>query len=269
MPRTYKGKVVLITGAAGGLGQALSLRYAQAGARIGLMDLDKEGTETLAAELAGLGFEAMPLAGDITDPEQCSAAVQAVADRWGGLDLLINNAGLTQRSAFCDTSVEVIRKVMDVNFFGALYCTKAALPLLMERRGHVIAVSSVAGLAPLYGRTGYAASKHAMVGLFGSLRAELLEHDVGVTVACPGFIDTEFARRALGGDGSVTSHPRSTVGSAASAEQVAEAIWRAGRRDQALLVLSPTGHVSRLMNAMAPGIYQRLMARTLKKELER
>lgn len=269
MARRYKDKVVLVTGAAGGLGRALCLRYGRAGAKIGLMDLDAAGVEALSDELAGHGIQALALPCDITDEAACADGVQQLAARLGGLDLLINNAGLTQRSAFVETSTEVIRKVMDVNFFGALYCTKAALPLIMERRGHVIAISSVAGLAPLYGRTGYAASKHAMVGLFSTLRAEMLEHGVGVTVACPGFIDTEFARRALDGDGSVTPHPRSTVGDAATPEQVAQAIFRAASRDQAVLVLSPTGHVSRLLGALAPDLFQRLMARALRKELER
>jgi NAD(P)-dependent dehydrogenase (short-subunit alcohol dehydrogenase family) len=269
MARQYKDKVVLVTGAAGGLGRALCLRYGEAGAKLGLMDLDQPGVEALADELAGRGVQAMALPGDITDQAACTRAVTDLVERFGALDLLINNAGLTQRSSFAETSVEVFRKVMDVNLFGALYCTKAALPHIMLRRGHIIAISSVAGLAPLYGRTGYAASKHAMVGLFSTLRSEMLEHGVGVTVACPGFIDTDFARRALDGDGSVTPHPRSTVGDAATPEQVAETIFRAGSRDQALLVLSPTGHLSRLMGTLAPGLFQRLMARALRKELER
>jgi len=268
--RTYDDKVVLVTGASGGLGRAMAHRYGAAGARLGLLDLDGPGVQTLADELAGEGIPALPLPCDITDPAACAHAVATLADHFGGgIDLLINNAGLTQRSSFADTGLDVFRKVMDVNFYGALNCTKAALPHLMLRKGHIIAVSSIAGLAPLYGRTGYAASKHAMVGLFGTLRSEMLEHGVGVTVACPGFIDTDFARRALDGDGSVTPHPRSTVGDAATPQEVADAIFRAGRRDQALLVLSPTGQLSRVLGALAPGLYQRLMARALRKELER
>ena len=269
MPRRYAGKVALITGAAGGLGRALCARYAAEGARLALLDLDADGLGSLAAELTASGAEALALPGDITDEAYCSDAVARAAAHFGGVDLLINNAGLTARSAFGDTDPGVFRKVMEVNYFGALHCTRAALPWLLQRRGQVIAISSVAGVAPLYGRTAYAASKHAMVGLFSTLRAEMLEHGVSVTVACPGFIDTGFSANALDGDGSVTAHPQSKVGGTASAEQVAEQIYRAARRDQALLVLSAAGQVSRLLGALAPGLYQRLMARTLRKELQR
>lgn len=173
------------------------------------------------------------------------------------------------RSGFADTEIEVFRKVMEVNYFGSLHCTKAALPRLLRSKGQIIVVSSIAGFSPLFGRSGYLASKHALHGLFDSLRSELLQTGVSVLVACPGFIDTEFANRALDGDGSRTPHPRSTLGQQATPRQVAGAILRAASRDQEMLVLSRVGHLTRLLTRVAPGTYQRLMARSLRKELER
>ena len=205
--RSYRDKVALVTGAAGGLGRALCRELGRAGARLGLMDLDTGELEHLARSLQGDGVQCTALPGDITDRSYCDAAVAETVARFDGLDVLINNAGLTQRSAFADTDVEVFRKVMEVNYFGSLHCTKAAMPQLLERGGQIIVISSIAGFSPLYGRSGYSASKHALHGLFDSLRSELLQTGVGVLVACPGVIDTDFANRALDADGSPPPPP--------------------------------------------------------------
>ena len=267
--RSYDGKVALITGAAGGLGTALCRELGRAGAHLGLMDLDTEDLHTLGQKLELEGIQCATLPGDITDAAYCQQAVSDVMARFSGLDLLINNAGLTQRSAFLETEVEVFRRVMEVNFFGSLHCTKAALPELLRRRGQIVVVSSIAGFSPLYGRSGYSASKHALHGLFDSLRSELFSTGVHVLVACPGFIDTDFANRALDADGTTATHPRSTLGQQATPDQVARAIINAASREEEMLVLSRVGHLTRLMTRVAPGTYQRLMARSLRKELER
>ncbi|MBT3219864.1 MAG: SDR family oxidoreductase [Proteobacteria bacterium] len=267
--RSFAGKVALVTGAAGGLGRAMCHELGQAGASLGLMDLDGEGLKRLGDELVAKGVPSISLAGDIGDNSYCNAAVRQVVDYFGGLDVLVNNAGLTQRSAFADTEVAVFRQVMEVNFFGALYCTKAALPELLERQGQIVVISSIAGFSPLYGRCGYSASKHALHGLFDSLRSELFGTGVGVLIVCPGFIDTGFAHRALGGDGECTTHPRSTVGAMTTAEEVAQTIVRAARKNREMLVLSRVGHLTRFLTRVAPGTYQRLMARSLRHELER
>ncbi len=267
--RSYEGKVALVTGAAGGLGSAICRELGRAGARLGLMDLDTEELYTLGEALERDGVQCAALPGDITDPEYCQQAVSDVMARFNGLDLLVNNAGLTQRSSFLETEVEVFRRVMEVNYFGSLHCAKAALPQLLRHRGQIVVISSIAGFSPLYGRSGYSASKHALHGLFDSLRSELLQTGVHVLIACPGFIDTEFANRALDADGTTATHPRSTLGDQATPEQVARAIMDAASREEEMLVLSRVGHLTRLLTRVAPGTYQRLMARSLRKELER
>src|SRR5690606_35757928 len=130
---------------------------------------------------------------------------------------------------------------MDVNFFGAVNCTKAALPSLRERRGIIVVTSSVAGLAPLLGRTGYAASKHALDGLFESLRGELAPDGITVTLVCPGFTESPFEANALGARGERISRPRSKVGRQASTDEVAEAFFRAASSERPLVVLSAVG----------------------------
>lgn len=267
--REFSGKVVVVTGAGGGLGSAFARRFAQAGARLGLLDVDGTKLGAIAAELGERGVPHMAVPGDVTDETGCRAAFGAIHRELGGIDVLINNAGITHRSAFAETDAVVYRKVMGVNFFGPLYCTQAALPSLIERRGLIVTITSIAGLAPLLGRSGYAASKHACHGLFGSLRAELRGTGVDVMLVCPGFTATGIGKAALDGDGSVTRHPQSTVGRVATPESVAEAMFRAAARSQRLVVLTGVGKVTYLINRLAPALYERLMARSLRHELDR
>jgi short-subunit dehydrogenase len=133
----------------------------------------------------------------------------------------------------------------------------------------IIVISSIAGFAPLLGRTGYVASKHALHGLFDSLRAELRETGVGVTIACPGFTATNIAKNALDGDGSITLHPQSTMGTAASPESVAEKVFQAATRSKRLVVLSAVGRLTRVLTKFFPGFYERSMAQVLRSELDR
>ncbi len=267
--RDFAGKVVVITGAAGGLGRALAGRWAAAGSRLALVDQDAGGVVSLAAELRRQEVDCLGLGCDITDPDQVHAAMGQVTSRWGGVDLLINNAGITQRSAFAATGAAVFRRVMEVNFFGSLYCTQAALESLVQRRGVIVVISSVAGFAPLLGRSGYCASKHALHGLFDSLRAELAGSGVDVCLVCPSFVDTGIAHRALDGDGSLTEHPQSTTGPVASPREAAERIFAAATRRRRLLVMGWVGKTTHLLTKLWPALYQRLMVRSLAGELQR
>ena len=207
MRRALAGRGVVVTGAAGGLGTALAERYAAAGARLALLDLDGARAEALAARLRAQGAAATAFGCDIADEAACTAAIGAAQSALGGIDVLVNNAGISARVLLRDATPEVARRVMAVNYFGALHATQAALASLVERRGQIVVVSSVAGFSPLVGRTAYAASKHALHGFFDSLRAELRGAGVTVTIACPSFIATGIesaapgaARRATCGD---------------------------------------------------------------------
>ena len=157
---------------------------------------------------------------------------------------------------------------MAVNFFGSLYCTKAAIHSLIERKGLVIVNESIAGIAPLLGRTGYSASKHALHGLFTSLRTEIRETGTHVMVVCPGFVETHLQTRALGADGGVAQRPQSRVGGQQTPEQVAGIIYRGALRRKDLLVLTPVGKLTWWMNRLLPPLYERIMAKQLKSELD-
>ena len=266
---SQEGKVIAVTGGASGIGLAICRRFGREGCRVAVIDMNGEEASRQVKALKESGVEATAFTCDVSHEEECLKTVQAVIDVYGGIDILVNNAGLTQRSAFVDTQTAVYKKVMDVNFFGALYCTKAAIESLIKRRGVIVVTSSHAGYAPLLGRTGYSASKHALHGLFESLRTEVKEMGVHVMMLCPGFTRTNLQERALDGDGGVTRHPRSKVGAEDTPEHVAEAVFQGVRKRKRLLELTPTGKMTYWLFRLAPGLYEKIMANRLKHELIR
>jgi NAD(P)-dependent dehydrogenase (short-subunit alcohol dehydrogenase family) len=261
--RDFTGKVILITGAAGGLGAALCRRFAAADARIAAMDKD-EGR--LAALVATLPADTFAIAGNITDPAACQAAIDQTVAHFGALDAVINNAGISHRSLLQDTDPAVIRRVMEVNFFGAMQLTHAALPHLLASHGVVAAISSVAGYAPLLGRTGYAASKHALHGFFDTLRTEVEDRGVGVTLICPSFIATGIGGAALGGQGSSATSARITTGGESSPDDIAQRIFDAMSNGQTLLLPDRTSRLAWWVRKLAPAFYARTMKRRVSAE---
>ncbi len=256
-------KVVVITGAAGGIGTALAHRFSREGCHLALLDVDGDGAAALARQLDARHHRVLAFPCDVTDRDRCAQVLAEVESELGGVDVLVNNAGRTHISLFADTQPEVLRRIMDINFFGAVHCTQAALPSLTARRGTIVVLSSVAGFAPLAGRVGYAASKHALHGLFESLRAELAAAGVHVMMVCPSFIDTGIGRNALGGDGGTPQDLRTTTGRPATPESVADAIVAGCLRRRRLLILGTVGRLSWWISHLAPRWYERMMIRRL------
>ena len=267
MRRAYAGRCVVITGAGGGLGRALALRFAREGARIAVLDIDAEGANATVASMRALGAEAIAVPCDVTDASACGVAMARVREAFGGVDVLVANAGITHRSAFADTAPEVLRRVMAVNYFGAMHATHAALPMLLERRGQLIAISSVAGFAPLIARTGYAASKHALHGFFESLRSEVAPQGMAITLVCPAFIATNIDRHALGADGQPARHAQHVIGTPATPEAIAERILRGAARERRLILPDWVSRLSWFAVRFVPRLYAALMTRRLRGEL--
>jgi NAD(P)-dependent dehydrogenase (short-subunit alcohol dehydrogenase family) len=255
-------KSVAITGAASGIGAALARRFARAGCRLGLLDRDDGLVHKLAADLRAGGASVVAEHCDVTRFEECMAALDAVRRAHGGIDVLVNNAGITHVGLFRETDVDVIRRVMEVNFFGAVNCTKAALPSLLERRGQIIVLSSVAGLAPLATRTGYSASKHALHGFFESLRVEHANDGLAVTIVCPSFVRTRIGEHALAADGGPAARDaRTGVRGAVEPDVVAEAIFDAASKRRRSLLIPRRARFFLWIWQLAPSLYERLMAR--------
>jgi len=264
----FNGRSVLVTGAGGGLGRAVARRFAAAGARLVALDKDETAVRALGEELEALGHPCVAAACDVTDAADCARAVEAGVARFGSLDVLVNNAGMSHRSAFDATDLDVIRRVMEVNFFGAVNCTKAALPYLVAARGLIVAVSSVAGYAPLIARTGYAASKHAMHGFFESLRTEIEPQGLAVMMVCPSFIATRIDRNAVGGDGRPVRHAQVTVGRPLTPEAAAERVFEGASRRRRQVFIGATALQAWWLSRLAPRVYERVMSRRLRAELE-
>ncbi len=269
--RSFKDRCVVITGAAGGLGQALVQVFLQAGAKVVALDRDALALDALQHSIFTNTPNQTPslltAVCDVTQLPSCEAAMAQATARFGGIDLLINNAGIAHRSAFADTQVDVLRRVMDVNFFGAVNCTHAAIASLRQRKGMVIAISSVAGFSPLIGRTGYAASKHALHGFFDSLRTEVQDDGVDVLIVCPSFIDTGIDRAALGADGQPAAHARKTTGQTTQPAEVAAAILQAAQQRRQLLLFSFTAKAAWWLSRLWPARYAAIMKRRLQAEI--
>lgn len=263
----FKYKVVVVTGATGGIGRALSWRFASAGARIVLMDVDEEQLPVVQNQIERSGADVLSIACDISDNQQCQAAMQQVTEHFGGIDLLINNAGVSHRSRFEDTELAVFEQMMAVNYFGALYCAKAALTSLIERRGMIVNLSSTGGFAPMIGRVGYSASKHALHGLFESLRLELKEKGVHVMMVCPGATATEMHKSMLAGDGKTIRTVSGGAKKMATPQEVADAIFEGAQNHKRIVIHSKMSKMSWFYWKFFPSLFERKLYKQWRIEL--
>ena len=256
--RVFERKVVLLSGAAAGIGRALAERFAQAGASLVLLDLDQALLDGLARHLSDHhNAQSLALRCDVADPGAVQAAVALALERFGGIDLLVNCAAVAHSGTFADTAPEVFERDMAVNYFGALHCTRAALPSLLARRGQIVVLSSLSGILPLPGRSAYNASKHALEGLFETLRLELRGSGVNVLRVYPGFTASELRERALLGRTAPPLASQPLSGRLYAAQETAEAIYRAVLGRRALLVHSRLNRLVRLLARLAPRLCER------------
>ena len=267
MKTLFKNKVAIVTGGASGIGLATCWELAKQGVKIAMLDFDEAALEAQKQLFLEQKFEILTIACDVTIEESCQNSINQVKNEFGQIDILFNNAGITQRGLFAKTEISVFKKIMDVNFFGSLYCTKAALPSLIQTKGMIIVNESIAGVAPLVGRTGYSASKHALHGLFTSLRCELRHKGVHVMIVCPGFIRTNLQTRALGSDGSIATHEQTIVGKVDTPQNVAKQIVKGMIKKKSILVLTFMGKIGYLVSRLSPLLYEYLMTQKFKKEL--
>ena len=257
--KPLENKIALVTGAARGIGQAIALQLAADGADLALCDVKTEWLDDTAAKVKALGRRAECYAMDVANGAAVGEAVAKVAADFGRIDVLVNNAGVSHRSTFAETDLEVFQRVMAVNYFGALNCTKAVLPSLIARHGQIIVLSSLSGFAPLLYRSAYNASKHALHGLFETLRYEIKGSGVNVMLVCPGFTATDLRKNALVGDAGLAPSPPLAMGRVASAHDVAEEVYRAALKRKRLLVLSNVNWRARLLARYFPWLFERAL----------
>jgi short-subunit dehydrogenase len=262
---TFTDNVIILTGASEGIGRALALALAPQRPRLVLAARNLERLETLAEECRALGAEVMPVETDVTDAAQCRRLADNTVETFGRIDTLVANAGVTMWSRLDELEDwSALEKVMAVNYLGAAYCTMAALPYLRESRGRIVAVASIAGLTGVPERTGYSASKHAMVGFFDSLRIELEDTGVTVTVIAPDFVVSQIHRRALGTDGRPLGETPMQESRIMTAERSAELIVDAMEKRQRLLITSLRGKLGRWVRLVAPGLIDRIARKAIR-----
>jgi len=263
----FKNKVVLITGASSGIGKACAAAFAKRGATIILAARQYVTLCEIAAELEKeYGATALAIQADVSKEEDCKMLIKQALVTFGKIDVLVNNAGLSMRALFNDVDLCVLKNLMDVNFWGTVYCTKYALPEILKTKGSIVGVSSIAGYRGLPGRTGYSASKFAMNGFMESLRTELLNTGVHVMVACPGFTSSNIRVAALAKDGRAHGETSMEEEKMMTAEEVAVNIVDGIASRKRTLVMTGQGKLTVWLNKLFPALADKLVFKHFTKE---
>jgi short-subunit dehydrogenase len=260
-----EGKVVVITGASSGIGEALARRFHRAGAFLVLAARRIERLKMLEQELGGNGI--LSVETDVSKEEDCRGLVKQASERYGRIDVLINNAGISMRAPFEEVETDVIRKLMEVNFWGTVYGTKYALPWLLQSRGSLVGIISIAGHVGLPGRTGYSASKFAVRGFLDTLRIEYLKRGLHVLVVAPGFTTSEIRYSALNARGDQHGETSRNEEKMMSAETCAEHIFKAVvKRKRSLVLTFVEGKLTVFLGKFWPSLLDKLTYNHMIKE---
>ena len=250
MDSFFKNKIVAITGGSDGIGKALVDKLIMLGAKVATCARNQDKLYEL--QVAHSSSPLHTLVADISNYDDCKKFIESTIDTFGGIDILINNAGISMRAMLQEANVEVIKKVMDINFFGTVYCTKLALNSIIERKGTIVGVSSIAGYRGLPGRSGYSASKFAVNGWMEALRTEMMDKQVNVMWVCPGFTRSNIRQASLNSKGQTNSGSLMDEGEMMSPTECAEHILRAVEKRKRTLVLTFTGKRTVFMNRFFP-----------------
>ncbi|MEJ6735970.1 MAG: SDR family oxidoreductase [Flavobacteriales bacterium] len=261
-----KDKVVIVTGASSGIGEACAIAFANKGAKVVLAARNMEKLKEVEEKIRKIGAEVLSVKCDVSIKEECKNLTEQTVAKFCGIDILINNAGISMRAVFNDMELDVMEKIMAINFFGAVYCTKYALPHILKNKGSVVGVSSIAGYVGLPARTGYSASKFAMQGFLEALRTENLRNNLHVMIACPGFTASNIRNTALSSDGSVQGEsPRDEQKMMTSAE-VAQYIVKGIEKRKRTLVLTGQGKLVVFLSKWFPSFVEKQVFKHMAKE---
>jgi len=261
-----KDAVVVITGASKGIGAELARQLATKGARLVLAARNESELQEVADRCKGLGASVITVKADVAREHDCLTIMTGAILAFGRIDVLVNNAGASMWARFEDIAdMEVLAGIMQVNYMGAVYCTRHALPHLRASAGLIVGISSLAGLTGVPTRTGYSASKHAMNGFFDSLRIELAESGVGITMIYPGFVATGIRENAAGPDGKPILVTPVKVGEVMRVEDCVARIVKAIERRERQVVMTARGKIGVWLRLLAPGLVDRIARRAVER----
>lgn len=247
-----KDKIVIITGGTSGIGKAIAIAFAKREARIVISGRNEDTLNATAEELKKFTKDIHTVKADVSNENDCVRLINETLNRFGGIDILINNAGISMRALFKDLDLDVLRKLMDTNFWGTVYCSKYAIKPLLKSKGTIVGISSIAGIKGLPARSGYSASKFAMNGFLEALRIENLKTGINVLVCCPGFTASNIRNTALSKDGSAQGESPRDEAKMMQPEEVAEALVKAIEKRKKTLLLTRQGKLTSFMNKFFP-----------------
>lgn len=265
MSNFFENKVVVITGASSGIGLELAKEFSGQGAKVVLVARSKDKLDKLAEDLGGDSV-ALAVGCDVSQEIQCKEMVEQAVAKFGRIDVLINNAGLSMRAILDDVKMDVLHTLMDVNFWGAVYCTKYALPYIQASKGSIVGVSSVAGIHGLPARSGYSASKYALQGFLDTVRVENLRKGVHVMIAAPGFTESNVRFSALTADGSHQGESPRDEGKMMTAQEVAQRILVGVKKRKRELIMDFNGKASKFIKKIFPSLLDKLYYNAMAKE---
>jgi dehydrogenase/reductase SDR family member 7B len=262
MQPTFQHKTIWITGASSGIGEAMAYEFARCQTVLILSARRKDELERVAAHCRALGSTCHVRLLDLADTQQINTVADEVLQQFGTIDILVNNGGISQRSLTVETSLEVDRRIMEVDYFSGVILTKKVLPgMVRQQSGHIIAISSITGVFGFPLRSAYAAAKHAIVGFYESLWAEEHEHGIGVTIACPGRIYTNISLHALTSNGNPHGIMDHSIGGGYSAEYCARKIIKAVRRKKVIVYVAGKEMLMIYFKRYIPWIFYKLVSK--------
>ncbi len=261
-----KNKVVVITGGSSGIGEALAEKFGREGSRILITGRNADDLNQAVANLRQKGITVSGFQADVSKEDDNRRMAEEAIRLYGTIDVLINNAGISMRALFSEVDLDVVKKVMDINFYGVLYATKYCLPEIQKNNGSIVGISSIAGFRGLPGRTGYSASKFALNGFLEVLRTELLKTGVHVLTACPGFTASNIRKRALAADGSTQGESPRNEQKMMTADECARHIYNATVTRKRTLILTTQGKLAVFLNKWLPGVADKMVYNVMAKE---
>lgn len=264
----FRDKVVIITGASSGIGLASAKLFGSLGAKVVMAARSLEKMQALAHEVSDNQDDVLCVRCDVTVEDDCRSLIEQTVGRFGRIDVLVNNAGVSMRAMFMDLDLKVLKSLMDVNFWGTVYCTKYALPYLLRTKGSLVGVISVAGYSALPARTGYSASKYAVRGFLDTVRIEHLKDGLHVLVFAPGYTASNVRNAALTADGTPQGKTPLDEDGLMSAEKCAEYLAKGLYRRKSHVTLTALGKATVLMHNLFPGLLDKLTYKYIAREAD-